>query len=232
MKTTKIINQGLLLHAAFAGMILFGINWHIAIAAWLSPVFILRYTRKTKTPGFLLFFVLAIMAGVISRTCFVIVDIFIVYLINGLVFGITYSIPYLIDRLFYQKLKGFYTSLLFPSAVVFTEYFVAKAMGTWGTVAHTQYPFNPLIQLTSITGIFGVSFLVSWFGATINWLMENELRIEKIKMATLIYGGVLAVVILFGSLRTTFYPFTSPTVTLAAISGDIDIHKIVKENYI
>lgn len=212
-------------------MTLFGLNWHLAIAAWLTPIFLLRFIRNSKTYGFLLFFLAAILAGIISRTCISVYSPAIVYVINGLYFGISYSIPYLIDRLLYKKNKGFYTTLIFPSSVVLVEYLSSFYMGTWGTVAHTQYAIDPLIQIISVTGIFGLSFLISWFGSVINWIIEHELSVSSIRKSIIIYVSVLLVVFIFGVTRTTFYPSDSKTVKIAAVTSNTDLQYVFGHDF-
>ncbi|MBN2347390.1 MAG: hypothetical protein JXJ22_01050 [Bacteroidales bacterium] len=231
MNTKNFSAKTLLLILGFIGMTGFGLNWHMALAAWLTPVFLLLFIRNSKAGGFVLFFLVSIIAGIISRTCFALVDLFIVHLSNGLLFGITFSIPYLIDRLLYKKNKGFYTTLIFPASVVLIEYLNSLLIGTWGTVAHTQYVLSPLIQMVSVTGLFGLSFLVCWFGSVTIWMVENDFSRKRITKGILIYIFVFLAFFIYGEIRITFLNPDSNTVRTAGISGEIDIHKIVEDEY-
>ena len=231
MKKSQILSRVFLLSMGFAGMCLSGLNWHLTIAAWLTPLFILRFTRSTKTIGFLLFFIVSVIAGMISRTCFALVDLWIVHIINGLYFATMYSLPYLTDRLLYRKNRGFSSTLIFPSAVVFFEYMVSIQTGTWGATAHTQFNLLPFIQLGSVTGFYGVSFIVSWFGAIVNRIIEEEYNLQIIKKCAAIYAGVLLVTLFAGELRITFFSPKSETVKVAAITGNTDIFEIAANEF-
>ncbi len=226
MKTSPFKKQASLLFLGFLGMTAFGLNWHWAIAAWITPVILLRYTRNSKTPGFLMFVLVAIVAGIISRTCLSVYSPVIGYIINGLFFGISYSLAYLIDRLLYKKGKGFYTTLIFPSSVVLLEYLGSLYMGTWGTVAHTQYPLNQLTQIVSITGLFGLSFLVSWFGSTMNWFYENRSNVYSKRKSVLIYVGIFLLVFIYGQMRINSFPVDSKKVKIAAITSDPGLQNV------
>ena len=52
---------------------------------------------------------------------------------------LTWFLPYFIDRLLYRKNANFLDTLIFPAAVVLTEYFSNLYVGTWGSIAYTQY---------------------------------------------------------------------------------------------
>jgi len=226
MKTNLLKKQVFLLFLGFLGMIAFGLNWHWAIAAWLTPVFLLRYTRNSKTLGFLLFVLIATIAGIISRTSLSVFSPPIAYVLNGVFFGISYSSAYFIDRLLYKENCGFYTTFIYPAAVVLIEYLNSFYMGTWGSVAHTQYPFHQLTQIVSFTGLFGLSFIVSWFGSTINWYYENRTNVSSRRKSILIYGGVVLLVFVFGQIRINSFPDDAPTVKIAAISSDPGLQNV------
>ena len=228
MKSNQLLTKLILLIAGFAGMIGFGLNWHMAIAAWLAPLFLLAFTRGTKFWGFLLFFLLAIVGGSISRTCFTMSGLLVEHVGNGIFFGISYSFPYLIDRLLYRKYSGLYTTLIYPAAAVFTEYLVSLFIGTWGSVAHTQYSILPLAQFISVTGIFALTFLISWFGAVVNWAFENREHHTIIRKGLALYTIVFFILFTYGDIRLSFFPPKSKTVKVAAITSDTDILQVMK----
>jgi hypothetical protein len=52
MKTRLSVFNLLILALGTILISLAGLNWHIGIAAWLGPVFLLFYTRNSKWKGF------------------------------------------------------------------------------------------------------------------------------------------------------------------------------------
>lgn len=227
MKPNPFLQKFILLSLGFIGMIASGLNWHMAIFAWLTPLFLLYFTRRSKVLGFIIFFVVTIVAGIISRTCFALANMPAVHIANGVLYAIIVFPPYLIDRLIYRMNKGFYSSLIFPSAVVLTEYLISLGMGTWGSVAHTQYPIDQFTQVTSITGLFGLTFLVSWLGPMVNWLIENKFETSKLSKALVVFGSILLIVMIYGEIRITFPKGTTKTVKVAAITSQLDVHSIL-----
>jgi apolipoprotein N-acyltransferase len=128
------------------------------------------------------------------------------------------SIIYLIDRVYSQKVKGLISSLIFPSAYVIMEYIVVSTnpSGSYGTLAHTQSSL-PLLQLVSITGIWGVSFLILWTASVINWLWDNSFERKHMLLVLLTYGIPFLSVILYGQFRLSTN-IKSTTVRVASIN--------------
>jgi apolipoprotein N-acyltransferase len=88
--------------------------------------------------------------------------------------------------------------------------------GTWGTVAYTQYGNRPLMQLASVTGLSGISFLVTWFGAVVNFAWDRQFQGAPAASALILYGVILGLVLLAGGARLAFSRY-SKTVRMAAI---------------
>jgi apolipoprotein N-acyltransferase len=101
-------------------------------------------------------------------------------------------------------------------------------------LAYTQLDNLPLIQLVSITGIYGISFLMSWFVSIVNWAWENEFSIPKVRKGTVLYLGILGLVLLFGGAYMAFLPADSDTVRVAAVTRSFDVDEMVeycRENF-
>ncbi len=224
MKTKNTISSILLLLIGGIGITLTGINWNIGLAAWLAPVFLLRYTRNAKWFQFLIFFLILCISGMISQTGNNLFHIPAVNIFNGITFGILSSIAYLTDRILYKKGKQFFYTLVFPSAIISVEYFVSFAIGTWGSLAHTQHGFTPLLQISSVTGIYGISFLITWFGSVANWIIENKTNRKSGYRSALIYIGILCTVLGFGILRLKFQIPKGETVKVAVVLSNTDLH--------
>lgn len=86
--------------------------------------------------------------------------------------------------------------------IVTALYFLMSLEGPFdGDAVFTHYFIGDLAlkQLVSITGLWGLVFLVSWTTAVINWVWEN--RWEKTKRGLLIFSSILAGVFVFGGLK-------------------------------
>jgi apolipoprotein N-acyltransferase len=186
----------------FVFLFFFNGRWILPVAAFLAPLFLIRFLRHQKPiKGFLLL----ILAGWVSnifvwKGMMPIAGFFYYFLM--LMMSVFTSITFLIDRIYSQKLKGIISTLVFPSAYVIMEFIVVSTnpSGSYGTLAHTQSSL-PLLQFVSITGIWGITFLITWTASMLNWLWDNLFDIRKIYLGLLVFGIPFLSVIIFGQIR-------------------------------
>jgi len=200
-------------------------RWAIPLAAWLAPLFLLRFVRTQQPlPGFLLAWLVRFAVAVI-------------FVLQGSQFppsaspGIGYyalvlllslfsMLPYLADRLMTPRLNSFIATLVFPVAVTSLEYLSSFGpSGTYTSIAYTQYGDLPLMQLVSVTGIWGITFLITWFAAVVNWAWERGFAWPAVRGGGLLYAAVLSVVLLGGGARLALSPPEATTVRVAGLSA-------------
>ena len=224
----RIVKYAILIFGLIA-FALSGLNWNLGIAAWIAPIFLLYFTRNSKWPEFLFLFLGMALSSAISKSAENLSGIFIIYITTGLSHGVINSLPYIIEKLLKRKENKFYSTLIFPSAIVLIEYLLSLAFGVWGNPSIAQYYNFNLIQITSVFGIFGISFLVAWFASILNWIVKYEFETHRMQKGLAVYGVVIVAVLLYGGVRTTFFPPQCETVKVAAIVGETDIHRVFKE---
>ena len=197
--------------------------WALPFAAWLAPVVLLRFVRDQPTGRGC-----AIAVLVLGVVCTVTwhgaaerpLQGALVYL-AGASFGLAAALPYLIDRLLAPRLSGVAGTLVFPAAAVAVEYaFSFGPFGTWGSAAYTQHNLA-LLQLTSVTGIWGVSFLLYWTAGVANAAWEEGLSSPATRWATGLWAGLLAAVFLLGDARLAWDASADP-VPVATVTGRHD----------
>ncbi len=129
------------------------------------------------------------------------------------------TLAFVADRLLAPHVPGFLSTLVFPAAWVALEFVSSRLnpYGTWGALAYSQYGNLPLMQLVSVTGIWGIAFLVAWFAAVVNWAWDLQFEWGRIRRGVLLYAAVWGVVMLAGGARLAFSP-ESTTVRVAGIS--------------
>jgi apolipoprotein N-acyltransferase len=206
-----------LLVGGFLRLFDFG-RWTIPLAAWLAPVFLIRFARLNDPlmGAAVIWLVLALVGYFALRGVIPLpgaaYPIFIVFL------AALWTLPYLADRLLTGRLPGLASTLVFPLAWVVYEFILAKAspFGTWGSVAYTQYGNRPLMQLASVTGLSGIAFLVTWFGPIVNYAWDRQFQGAQAVTALILYGVILGIVLLAGGARLAFSRDTK-TVRTAAI---------------
>jgi apolipoprotein N-acyltransferase len=89
--------------------------------------------------------------------------------------------------------------------------------GTWGSPAYTQYGNLPLMQLASVTGTVGITFLIAWFASTMNWAWDGNFDWAAIRAGLLVYGAALCLVLGFGGARLAFTAAPAKSVRIAAV---------------
>ncbi len=194
-----------------------GIQWVIPLAAWLAPLFLLRFVRTQRLlPGLLLASIVRFAVAAVVLQGIILYPGMVYYPLVLLLTGLT-MLPYLADCLITPRLGGFVATLVFPLAFTMIEYL--SSFGPFGTItsiANTQYGNLPLMQVVSVTGIWGITFLLTWFAAVVNWAWERGFVWLNVRGGGLLYAAVLAVVLLGGGSRLALFP---PQATLVRVAG-------------
>ncbi len=76
----------------------------------------------------------------------------------------------------------------------------------WGGLGYSQYKLLPLIQISSLTGFYGVSFLIVMINASLVLLIENSSEGRGMRIPTAVAGSLVlsAAVVCFGFLRLSW----------------------------
>ncbi len=189
-----------------------------AFAAWSFPVFLLTVSRKNKK--IFSYLVIPIVCGICTQLSFWKFSyndpahwIFYLPFLLGLFFGFVF----LVDRWSYQKSKRFITTLTFPLAYTSLEFLnnLINPFGTTGSLGYTQYGFLAFSQLASITGIWGLTFMITWFGSIVVWFLDN-LHQEKATKGLILYFTLLGLILVYGSLRLQM-PLEKETVKITGL---------------
>jgi apolipoprotein N-acyltransferase len=216
---------GMELAMLLAGSLLVGFSmgsWLAPLAAWIGPVLVMRYARDHKVwRGYALVLVASILATIIGFIGIWLGGLprpMVPFLAVGI--GFLWSLPYLADRLLNGRLPGFSSTFIYPLAATTLEFLFihTNPLGTWGATGFTQYGVLPLMQLASVTGMIGITFLMGWFAAVANWAWENRGRSAEVLRGVGAFGAVLAVVLVFGFLRLNLAP-TNETDETARVAG-------------
>jgi apolipoprotein N-acyltransferase len=206
--------------AAAISLLFTGGRWPIALAAWLSAFFLLRFTRGGRALPRLLAAAAAIY-GVMCLSWWGMVPVPAPgYFAIMLVIALPGVLPYAIDRLLVRRGGGFRSTLAFPSAWVLTEFLVSRLSpyGSWGSIAYTQVDQLALLQLAAVAGLWGIAFLMAWFASVLNWAWEHAFRWPEVRLGLLGYAVVLAAVLLCGGARLALAPPAAPTFRFASVT--------------
>jgi apolipoprotein N-acyltransferase len=217
-KTNKRIKTVMLLLVGLLFLYFSNGKYYFALATWLFPIFILQVSRNDKKIYPML--IIPILAGIVSQFSFwYIFDnpksvMFYIPFFVGLFTGFLFFI----DRLIYPKIKGFMATLIFPLAFTAFDFLtnLYNAFGTTGILGYSQIEFLSFSQLASITGMWGITFMIAWFGSVASWFIDNYRNTETTKKGVLIFVSIFLSILIYGSLRLTM-PLENGTVKVSGI---------------
>ena len=197
----------------------------VALAAWLAPLFLLRFSRSQRIIVSLPVILAAQVAALTIQYRGMVPFPTPIYIAVMLFYGLLFTMPYLVDRLLAPRLSRFFSSLAFPLTWASIEYlFSLGPFGTWFATAYSQSDLA-LLQMLSVTGLWGVTFLIGWTASAGNTLWEEWIISRRIPRVTLLCALLVLVAIVAGGVRLALFPPTGATVRVASLSGmDSELH--------
>lgn len=202
-------------------LLFMGGKWNLPVATWIGSIFFLRYFRMQRGFwGILLSFPFILLTSHIwfiglaeqvdPEFKILIATSFTLYII----------IPCLIDRSLHKRIRNqLLSTLVYPASLIVIQ-FLLSYVEQLGTILHwtgSMFSFKPLIQLVSITGVWGPSFLVGWLASIINLLWEEKFELKKVKLPLALFTGLFLLIIIWGSIRLAFFAPDPGTVKVGSV---------------
>ena len=198
----------------------------IALAAWLAPVFLLRFVRTSPRGrlALILVFLAYAAAAILGGRGTSGTGLSLVWGLVGspIVRGVLFLLPYAADRIIGRRLGTWTRLFVFPTAFVGVDWLLslANATGTFGSPAYSQYGDLVLLQIISVTGMWGITFLIAWFASAVNAAWEHDGDWDAALRPLGAFALTLGVVLLFGTLRLSTPTAPSSTVRVATVTAD------------
>src|SRR5438874_2865840 len=139
--------------------------------------------------------------------------------VSFLIPAIVFTLGVLFVRSFLRRGSVFLAAIAFPFYWVSYEFLSASISphSTYGNLAYTQMNCLPLIQIASLTGIWGISFAVFLFAGATGVLLSGAGDRQQRRTVAIATAVVLCAVFLFGGWRLRSNPpARSLAVTLIA----------------
>ncbi|MEO8044292.1 MAG: nitrilase-related carbon-nitrogen hydrolase [Spartobacteria bacterium] len=189
---------------------------------WLAPVPILALSPRLRARTTFLLASVAYLIGEMNQWNYLtggiqlpLALIVILLAIPALVFGLVV----LFTRGFLRRGSLFHAALAFPASWVAYEYLteIGSPHSTFGNLGYTQMNCLPVIQLASITGIWGISFVVFLFAGAVGALLSAAGNPAQRRALAITVGVIVCATFLFGQGRLRSNPSAqSIAVTLMA----------------
>ncbi len=115
--------------------------------------------------------------------------------------GVLHALPYALVPAARRRFGEGVTVVAFSAWMVSAEWVLHALLpfGTWGAAAHTQLDRLALLQLASITGLHGVSFLVYLVAASLESLLASPTRRRVVRLFAV--AGVMLASVAWGQAR-------------------------------
>ena len=211
---------------ASAGLFYFGTGLHpIWWMLWLAPVPVLAIAPRLRGSAAFLLGSVAWLIGEMNQWNYVQheleppLQIAVLFFVGPAVafgFGVRFT------RRFLARDSLFLAAFAFPVYWVTCEYLTAIASphSTWGNLAYTQMDCLPLIQIASVTGIWGVSFIVFLFAAATAALLSGIGNAWQRRVLAIAVGAVVCAVFVFGMVRLQSKP-SGESVAVTLVGKDV-----------
>lgn len=136
----------------------------------------------------------------------------------SLVYASGWLLVYFLDHRLMRRGSNFWHTLFFPSGMVAYEFLLDYLpSGNLMNFAHSQTNFFELMQVTSLTGLWGITFLINWTAAMIVELVEVRASKARLWRPAFILCFVLTAVLSAGYFRLSAAPHYTQTVRVAGI---------------
>jgi apolipoprotein N-acyltransferase len=196
-----------------------GWKFNIPFAAWLAPIFLIRFFRDQKRWYTTLAAIpLLAAASFIQMKGGWDMDPWMEY-----VFSVLRPAAFLValyaDRALVRRLPRGVSTLVYPAVSLTIEYLIARTpLGSGMAASATQFGFPAVSQLASVTGIWGIGFLAGWLATVINNLWEQRFDLRKSGKMAAVAASVMVLVLAFGSTRMAATRSAAPTVRVGSIT--------------
>jgi len=195
----------------------------LGFLAWLSPIPWLHYLRHAATKWPRAALTGTIVAAAIVSVLKIVTDPLpaVAALGYGVPIGLAHALPFAAWDWTRRKLGTGFATLVFPATLVLAEWSMhgLLPLGTWGAMVNTQLDQLALLQLTSVTGPHGVSFLMALVAAVGERALSGERR--TLKSAAVATAGLVLSVVAIGQLRLTLaHGSGQPIRRVAAVGTD------------
>jgi apolipoprotein N-acyltransferase len=190
-----------------AGLFYFGTGLHpIWWALWLAPIPVLAIASQLRGGAAFLLGSITWLIGETNQWNYVRhyielpVPIMVLFFVGP---AVVFGFNVLFARRFLRRGSPFLAALAFPVFWVTWEYLTAVVSphSTLGNLAYTQMDFRPLIQIASVTGLWGISFVVFLFAGTVAALLSGAGSRPRRTALAVTVGLLICGMLVFGEWR-------------------------------
>lgn len=195
-----------------AGILFSGFAWYFSngltgdlwFILWVAPVPVLILALRVR-PGTA--FLIAFLANIIGRLSWFSYLERVAALVPAIIYTIAlpliFALIVLLTRWVVLRINAWSAIFVFPVFITLYEFVMMcfSPDGTATSLAYTQLNCLPIIQIAAITGILGVTFMVTFIPSVIALVWHYRAEKNKLIRTLSIGGGIIAVTLIWGVIR-------------------------------
>ncbi|MEM6927103.1 MAG: nitrilase-related carbon-nitrogen hydrolase [Myxococcota bacterium] len=217
-------NPALWLIVAAALLALSHLRYGLDPLAWVAFVPLLRFVRLQQGWRSDLTVLVATMVGMTLATAKIATAPIPLMMapMYGVPMGLMLGLPVVLFGRLRRRLDGPGAPLLFPALAVVSEWiqYALTEIGTWGVAANTQLDDLALLQIASVTGLAGVSFVIYLTNVALEDALDG-LSSRRPRLGWLAAAAATwLVVTTLGSARLAAFETATDVVRVAAVGTD------------
>ena len=199
--------------------------FNTGICAWVFAIPLIRFiNNRTKWSSIIIMLVGMIVVANITFFRLVLDDFNIMNQVfcslNGLRMWFPFFVYFLCRYYGARKIIAYYA---FPATVAVAEFFIDNPfISVMTSLSVSQFWNLGLMQVASITGVVGVSFIVTLFACIVNYIWEEGLH-KDIVINVIAYGLVVVVITSIGMMNIEKITTTDQTVRVATSVEDFNL---------
>jgi apolipoprotein N-acyltransferase len=209
------------------GASLFGVSTRLAFppAAWIGLAALVHASRSLPAISGATFLWLALYASLALANRDTLPIPPPLYLAIFVVEAAIVTLPFVIDRIASARIGGALATLIFPMGLVTAEFLRSRLTpgASWWSIAYSQYGLMPLMQVSAVAGIWGITFVMAWFASTFELAWSRGFNWTEIRGPVLTYGIVLVSILSAGCVRLMAAPTDRASIRTATLNRPIDL---------
>jgi apolipoprotein N-acyltransferase len=194
-------------------------RWTLPLAAFIAPPLLIYLNKERTLWHSIRLTFLVLLTSTLIANYRVMPFPLILFIPVSIQVSLLATIPYVIYERLSRRSGSWSFTLFFPALQVLLEYVNSFfGGGSWGSIAYSQIDNAALVQVVSLTGMWGLTFVIYWFASLVIWSLERQWVDRDLRIAIKLYGGVMTMILIYGVIKMNA-PITGKSVRASGVTG-------------
>lgn len=182
MKRKSVIRLVMLVSISFLVFVFSNGLYCIPVFTWIYPVLLLMITRKKDMLKSMLIVFFIMLIGFVIQWTKVLGIEFKLFILLAILITLVRIIPYILYKYLRERKSDFIVTIFFPMTLVTIEYIIYLIYPIIAGLsdAYTQYQNLVVVNIISLVGVYGITFIMGWSASVMDWVIGNKFEFKKI----------------------------------------------------